>query len=133
MVRTFNSGATRDDIADKLDYEGFLTPDVLRRYAQYMNKHRLQSDGKLRDSDNWQKGIPIDVYMKSKFRHFMDTWANYRLNMHLPVSAILEESLCAELFNTMGMLFEILKLKRDEGDKEHKKYIERIFMEENDK
>ena len=104
-VREFDTGATRNDDPDRLDYEGFLSPIVLQRYAEYLNKHRVQSDGKLRDSDNWQKGIPKDVYMKSKCRHFMTTWLCHR---HYSDEG-LEESLCAELFNTMGYLFEILK------------------------
>ena len=117
-IRQFESGATRDTDVDKFDYEGFLSPIVLRRYAEYMHKHRKQSDGKLRASDNWQKGIPILQYMKSKWRHFMDTWSAIRMNIDpeygpcVPEDLCeLEESLCAELFNTSGMLYEILKSK----------------------
>ena len=110
-MREFETGATRDDDTNKLDYEGFISPLVLLRYAQYMHQHRIQADGKLRDSDNWQKGIPIKQYMKSKWRHFVDTWTNYRLGMSVGDTAILEDSLCAELFNTNGMLHEILKNK----------------------
>lgn len=113
-MREFDTGATRDTDIGKLDYEGFLSPIVLERYAQYLHKHRIQADGKLRDSDNWQKGIPIKTYMKSKWRHFMDTWMNYRLGMSVGDTGILEDSLCAELFNTMGFLYEILKEKKDE-------------------
>lgn len=116
-MRKFSSGATRDDDINKLDYEGFISPLVLLRYAQYMHQHRTQADGKLRDSDNWQKGIPIKQYMKSKWRHFVDTWTNYRLGMSVGDTAILEDSLCAELFNTNGMLHEILKNKEKKGDK----------------
>ena len=111
-MRKFDSGATRDDNVGKLDYEGFLSPLVLRRFAQYMNKHRLQADNKLRDSDNWQKGIPFDVYMKSKFRHFMDVWLFHRGLKDLAVSEDIEEALCAELFNDMGLLHEVLKQER---------------------
>ncbi len=122
-MRKFESGATRNDSEDRLDFEGFLSPLVLTRYAQYLHKHRKQADGKMRDSDNWQKGIPVSVYMKSKWRHFMATWTAYRkVRDSGPVDIITtpriitgtnetEESLCAELFNTMGMLHEILKLK----------------------
>jgi hypothetical protein len=109
-VRTFDTGATRDADLDKIDYEGFLSPLVLERYGQYMHQHRKQSDGKLRASDNWQKGIPITAYMKSKFRHFMDTWKWVRRTPNLP-KASLEDSLCAELFNTSGLLHEVLKAK----------------------
>lgn len=111
QIRQFNSGATRDADIGKLDYEGFLSPLVLKRYAEYLHKHRIQPDGKLRDSDNWQKGIPIKEYMKSKVRHFMATWTWHR---HKFESIDIEESLCAEIFNTMGMLFEILKRKNNE-------------------
>ncbi|KKN66000.1 hypothetical protein LCGC14_0475920 [marine sediment metagenome] len=113
-MRKFKGGATRDTEEGKYDYEGFLSPLVIERYAAYMHKHRKQADGKLRDSDNWQKGIPIIVYMKSKWRHFFETWRLHRKEIaKIEIvseedSKRIEESLCAELFNTMGMLHEIL-------------------------
>ena len=73
-VRQFKTGATRDTDEGKYDYEGFISPLVLERFAQYMHKHRKQSDGNLRASDNWQKGIPKDAYIKSAWRHFVDWW-----------------------------------------------------------
>lgn len=109
QVRTFDTGATRDNDDGKYDYEGFLSPLVLERYAQYMHHHRKQSDGALRDSDNWQKGIPFPQYMKSLWRHFLDLWLIHRgyRNMEL-----LEDSLCGVLFNVMGYLHEHLKNRR---------------------
>ena len=104
-MREFDTGATRDSDDGKLDFEGFLSHPVLVRYAQYMHKHRIQADGGLRASDNWQKGIPQDAYMKSMFRHFMDLWACHRGRGDL---VLLEESLCAVLFNAMGYLHEHL-------------------------
>lgn len=71
-----------------------------------MHKHRLQSNGDLRPSDNWQKGIPRDEYMKSAFRHFMDWWTAHR-DEDLPIE-FLEEAICALLFNAMGYLRESL-------------------------
>ena len=106
-VRTFPTGATRDTDEGKLDYEGFLSPLVLRRYAEYMHENRIQSDGKLRDSDNWQKGIPKDQYMKSMWRHFVDIWF-----CHRGLMAGIEHALCALLFNVMGLLHETLKEKK---------------------
>jgi hypothetical protein len=72
--------------------------------------NRLQSDGKLRDSDNWQKGIPMDVYMKSGYRHFNDWWAGHRYGDtpmidRKPTMA----ALCGLLFNVMGYMHEELK------------------------
>ncbi len=109
-VRQFESGATRDADEGKLDYEGFYHPYIMERYAEYMNKHRKQSDGNLRDSDNWQKGIPKNAYMKSGFRHFFDVWKEHR---GIKTETGLEESLCALLFNLQGYLFEIMKEKHE--------------------
>ena len=111
-VRTFETGATRDVAVDKLDFEGFLSPLVVERYAQYMHKHRIQPDGKLRASDNWQKGIPLDAYMKSGFRHFMDWWKEHR---GLRSRDGLEDALCGLLFNVMGYLHEMLKRRTTES------------------
>lgn len=105
-IRKFETGATRDTEKDKPDYEGFLSPMVLQRYAQYMTKHRKQTDGTLRASDNWQKGIPKDVYLKSAFRHFMDWWLEHR---GLKSRDGIEDALCGVIFNAMGYLFELLK------------------------
>lgn len=104
-VRKFDSGATRDTDTGKLDYEGFLSPAVLERYAQFMHKNRVQRDGTLRDSDNWQKGIPITVYMKSMWRHFFSVWKGHRQGL------IDLDEVCALLFNVQGLLFELLRPK----------------------
>jgi len=104
--RKFDTGATRDSDKDKLDYEGFLSPIVIKAYGEYMNKHRVQSDGKLRDSDNWQKGIPKDVYIKSAFRHFMDWWLEHR---GYKSRDGLKEALNGLLFNVQGYYHELLK------------------------
>jgi len=111
-IRTFETGATRDTAEGKLDYEGFLSPEVLCRYAQYLDKHRIQSDGTLRESDNWQKGIARSVYMKSMFRHFMEVWLHHRkepYNAGACGCKAFEEAVCAVIFNAMGYLFELLK------------------------
>jgi hypothetical protein len=117
--RVFETGATRDSEDGKLDFEGFLSPAVIQRYGEYMDGCRHLPDGTLRDSDNWQQGIPITVYMKSKWRHFLETWTLHRKGVH---GKQLEDSLCAELFNTMGMLHEELKLH--EADKASAKELQ---------
>lgn len=108
-TRKFSTGATRDTDSGKLQYAGFLSPLVLRRYAEFMHKHRKQSDGKLRAADNWQKGLPLEVYMDSGWRHFMDWWGWQRKWWDLKEG--IEEVLCALLFNVMGALHVILKRK----------------------
>ena len=107
-VRTFESGATRDTDTTKHDYEGFLSVRVIRRYGEYMHKHRQMADGSLRDSDNWQRGIPLDAYVKSGWRHFLDWWGEHR---QLGSREGLEDALCALLFNAMGYLDSILKAR----------------------
>lgn len=106
-IRTFETGATRDSDTGKFDYEGFLSPVAIKTFANYMHNHRMQADGTLRDSDNWQKGIPVDQYMKSMFRHFIDVWSLHR--RHVVSGADMEESLCALMFNVQGMLHELQK------------------------
>jgi hypothetical protein len=110
-VRKFDTGATRDTDQGKLDFEGFLSPLAIERFAQYMHKHRIQSDGTLRDSDNWAKGIPLTAYMKSLWRHFFDLW---KLHRGLKAEASLEDTLCAVMFNVQGYLHETLKAKAPE-------------------
>jgi hypothetical protein len=103
--RAFDTGATRDTEVGKYDYEGFLSPLVIERFARYMNENRVQSDGKIRDSDNWQKGMPKSVYMKSAWRHFLDMWKEHR---GLFTKDGMEVALCGLMFNVMGYLHEIL-------------------------
>lgn len=108
-MRTFETGATRDSDAAKLDYEGFLSPLAMEAFAAYMHKHRIQPDGSLRDSDNWQKGIPLDAYMKSGWRHFFDWWKHHR---GVPANENSVEAMCALLFNVQGYLHEYLKAEQ---------------------
>lgn len=108
-MRYFKTGATRDSDETKNDYEGFLSPLVIERFGNYMTKHRKQADGKLRDSDNWQKGIPKDAYIKSMWRHFLSLWKVHRGHKDEDI----EESLCAIIFNAQGYLHEILSKREN--------------------
>jgi hypothetical protein len=112
-LRTFDTGATRDSAFGKLDYEGFLSPLVLEEYARYMHICRVQTDGTLRDSDNWQKGIPQDAYIKSGWRHFLDWWKEHR---GIRTEAGLTMALCALLFNVSGYLHEHLRKRQELED-----------------
>lgn len=82
---------------------------VEKRFSEYMHKHRKQSDGKLRASDNWKLGLSQDCYKHSLSRHIQDL----RLILEgFPEQAReqdITEVLCATLFNVQGFLFEILK------------------------
>ena len=115
--RLFATGATRDADTGKLDYEGFLSPIVLRRYAEYMHACRTRNvppGQALRSSDNWQKGIPREQYVKSLIRHAVEVWLiedGFEARDEKGNAIDLETALCAILFNAAGRLFEELKGK----------------------
>lgn len=119
-VRQFSTGATRNLDHNKLDYEGFNCPMAQRAFAEYMHGHRKQADGTIRDSANWQAGIPIDVYAKSLVRHVHDFhclhrgWTIPRPEDGQPMTPDDEhklELLCAIWFNVQGYIHELLKAK----------------------
>jgi len=117
-MREFSTGAARGTDKNKPDYEGYLSPIVLERFSRYMMKHQRQVDGKLRDSDNWQKGIPLDAYMKSMWRHFMDVWFLHRFKAEEGnLNYAQKEALCALMFNVMGYLHELLKTEQPSKNK----------------
>lgn len=69
--------AYRDTTEGKPDYQGYLNPLVIEAFGKYMLKHQVQSNGEIRESDNWQGMFGEDhkrVCMSSGFRHFMDWW-----------------------------------------------------------
>ena len=111
QIRKYESGATRDTDEGKLKYEGFISPLVEKRFAEYMHMHRKQPDGTLRAADNWQRGIPLADYADSLVRHVQD----FRLHVDgfagEAVSPNIEDVLCAIRFNVDGFLFELLKKK----------------------
>lgn len=106
-MRKFKSGATRDSDQEKLDFEGYINPLVLQRFAEYMLRHRIQTDGKLRASDNWQKGIPKDAYMKSMLRHIHNIWMEHR---GYKSREGIDDALAGALFNIMGYMLEREKI-----------------------
>ena len=111
-VRTFHTGATRDSNVGKPDYSGFNCPLVEKRFGSYMHLHRHQSDGSLRASDNWKKGIDKEAYRESLHRHFVDLWLHLDGYPEEAVDSDIESVLCAIRFNVNGMLHEILKEKK---------------------
>lgn len=112
-LRQFETGATRDVDDTKLDFEAFFSSLVLERRAEYMHENRIQKDGTMRTGDNWQKGIPLDAYMKSGWRHFFSWWKHHRY----PTASI-ETELCALIFNAEGYLHELLKEKHEQQTNE---------------
>jgi hypothetical protein len=104
-IRTFETGATRDALGDKLQYEGYFCPLVLEARARYMRTHQTMADGSLREPDNWQKGIPKDALMDSGFRHFHDWWKEHR--GHASREGLVA-ALCGLMFNAEAYLHAVL-------------------------
>lgn len=115
QTRAFTTGATRDTDNGKLDYEGFISPLVTRAYAEYMHRCRTRNvpvGQALRASDNWQKGIPQDVYAKSLIRHVQEFWLiidGFEARDEKGQALSLEDVCMAIKFNVEGFMFEQLK------------------------
>lgn len=107
----FTTGATRSTDNGKIDFEGHFNPEVLAIFGDYMNRHRVQRDGNVRASDNWQLGIPPHRYMKSLIRHTFELWAMWRgYHRSNPDNGQLftfRDVLCAIMFNVMGLIYEL--------------------------
>ena len=111
LIREYQTGAVRSQDVGRPDYEGYLSPLVEQRYGEYMLKHQVQSDGQIRTSDNWQKGMPLETYAKGLIRHRLHFWLRHRGHrVHDPLAGqTMEEDLCAIIFNASGYLHELLK------------------------
>lgn len=113
-MRRFDTGATRDTDRHKLNYRRFFSPRVLKRRAEYMEKHRVQADGQVREPDNWKKGIPLLAYADSAWRHHFEFWQ--LLDEGETAGPRVEEAICALMFNLEGYLDTILQTPREAGE-----------------
>jgi hypothetical protein len=105
--REFKTGANRNSDEAKIDFEGFLSPLVLQKYWEYMNKHRKLADWTVRDSDNWQKKFGEEHYevcMKSLWRHFQDLWMEHR---GYKSREWISDALMGILFNAQAYAFKL--------------------------
>jgi len=106
----FDSGATRSE-EPMVDPEGFLSPFVLDVYNDYMAKNRKQSDGQIRGSDNWQRGMSKARYMRALYRHWLEAWRAWRDPQGHTDDMI--AGLCGVIFNAQGMILEIIIKRGD--------------------
>lgn len=113
-LRTYSTGATRDTAEGKHEPWGFTSALVEQRFCEYMHQHRKQSDGNLRDSDNWKKGIDIESYWHSLSRHIQDLRLIREGYPEKARTQDITDALCGVFFNVQGLLLEILK--RDSSD-----------------
>lgn len=121
-VRTFTSGATRDQNATKFAYTRHLDPAVLTSFVAYMHKHRIHSDGTPREPDNWKHGFGLPTLMESLGRHFWELWTRHEDN--IPFGKMpdylsdterkaLLEACNGILFNTMSYMRELNLANRE--------------------
>jgi hypothetical protein len=121
-VRKFDTGATRNDDYDKHGIRGFTSRFAMQLFYEYMHSHRIQADGKVRDADNWKKGIPWEAYADSLDRHHHDVMsliegAPVRNDERTGEPVTLKEALCAQMFNVQGMLDIVAKKEMRERHK----------------
>lgn len=106
-MRKCKTGATRDDIEGKFEYFKFFSLPAFHAYASYMHEKRIQPDGRLRDADNWQKGMPREWYASSMVRHLLDVQYHHQ-NFETLSKEDLKTALCALLFNVQAYLHEVM-------------------------
>ena len=108
-TRVFSTGATRDTDEGKLEPWGFTSALVEKTFSEYMHEKRIQSDGQLRDSDNWRRGIPVDSYKHSLSRHILDLRLLLEGFPEEATSKDIIDVLMAVRFNVDGLAYELLK------------------------
>ena len=97
--RQFNTGAQRDVVTDKGRYD-LISPIMIERLAKL-----LQRGAEKYNDRNWEKGMPLSVYMDSGMRHLYKFLEGHRDEDHL-IAAIwnLQALLHIEEMVNRGML-----------------------------
>lgn len=101
--RQFNTGAQRDVVTDKGRYD-LISPIMIERLAKL-----LQRGAEKYNDRNWEKGMPLSVYMDSGMRHLYKFLEGHRDEDHL-IAAIwnLQALLHIEEMVKRGVLSEDL-------------------------
>lgn len=110
--RTFDTGAIRDVDTSKVNVMGHISPLVTKRYCQFLHDCRTLKDGTRRDAENWKLGMTKTAWLESLVRHMEDVKLiadGYPDEANTPD---MEKALCAVLFNTQGLLYELLRERR---------------------
>ena len=108
-MRKWDTGANRNIADGKLEFARFLSPLVLKRFCEYMEKHRHLENGDVREPDNWKNLFGDNheqVCLDSLARHFLDLWLETEGGKGREEK---QDTLCAIMFNSMAILYKILK------------------------
>ena len=97
-IRTFKSGAIRDNDDTKEDYIETISWTAMKRYAQYMTGKKNKYG-----AGNFKRGIPQESYEQSLVRHLQKYLANKYEGGTVEKE---EDHLSAILFNTFGIIHE---------------------------
>lgn len=97
--RKFKTGAQRDIVTGKGRYD-LISPIVMERKAALLERGAVKYDDR-----NWEKGMPLSVYMDSALRHTFKFQEGHRDEDHL-IAAIwnLEALLHIEEMINRGLL-----------------------------
>jgi DNA-directed RNA polymerase specialized sigma24 family protein len=99
----FDTGAVRDR-GGKEDYVETVSFSALKRFAEYMTaKKEVYGEG------NWRKGIPIESYEESLFRHVQKYFANKYEGAGLEPET---DHLAGAFFNLQGIMHEEERARR---------------------
>lgn len=100
----FETGAVRDNSANKEEYVETISWLALRAYAKYMTRKAA-----VYGRGNWRKGIPVESYENALIRHLQKYLANKYDNAGFETD---EDHLSAMVFNIFGIIHDREKAKR---------------------
>lgn len=104
MVRTFTTGAIRDNDDSKEDYIETFSWCAQKRYAQYMTRQKAKYG-----AGNFKKGIPIESYEQSLLRHVQKYLENKYEGGQVELDM---DHLAAMRFNIDGIMHEEEQAKK---------------------
>ena len=103
-VRSFDSGAIRDNDSTKPDFIETVSWTAFRRFGEYMTGKKSRYG-----SGNFKKGIPVESYEQSLVRHLQKYLEN---KYEQGVCEVNEDHLSAMVFNVFGIIHEEERLKK---------------------
>jgi len=108
-IRSWSTGAIRDNDSTKPDYIETVSWSAFRRFGEYMTSKK-QKYG----SGNFKKGIPVESYEQSLVRHLQKYLEN---KYEQGTDEVAEDHLCAMIFNINGILHEEERIKKNATSK----------------